>query len=75
MIEVTQYQCEICGRRFIDDELAAKCEQNHQKDPVIEGMTYKEGIRYPYAIEVVFEDGVIQKFWNTVNAVKEIGDV
>ena len=57
MIELTMYQCEVCGDRFGEEGAAIECEKKHLQSPAIEGLIYKRGAVYPRSVEISFENG------------------
>ena len=64
MIEITQYQCEICNKIHSDDQGAAMCEQNHMSDGIIEGYIYREGVSYPKSVIIKYPNGKIVRYSN-----------
>ena len=60
MKEVTQYQCEICGRMHPDRESGEKCERKHLTPFSIAKCDYSfngSSTRYPSRITIKFDDG------------------
>lgn len=56
MIELTMYECEICGDIFCDENDAKICEGRHLHKPEIEDLDYRKGSIYPRFITVRFEN-------------------
>lgn len=60
MIELSQYQCEICKTVYKNKEECQECESHHTK--IVDVIPtkyhpYKRRIAYPINVNIVFDDG------------------
>ena len=62
MIEVTKYQCEICGAMFDESAPCEECEESHVSvDSVLKYLYYPKSTgpesNYPYSVVIKMADG------------------
>lgn len=56
-----KYCCDVCGKLFDTEELANRCEGDHER-PVVEECLYYPGSKYPYTIRTRFSDGALKVY-------------
>ena len=67
MIELTRYQCEVCGTLYDDAKSCQECEECHVlADKVSQYKYYPKDIgpesKYPYAVTVKMDDDTLLTF-------------
>ena len=60
--EIKQYQCEICGAVYDDEEDAVDCESQHLRISAVHSKLYGPGAKLPSTVYLKMSNGTIVRY-------------